>query len=113
MRNICPSEGTTSRTGSNSENIRSTSAPKPFITLNTHIIAAVTTDTAAALIPDTMLIALCPFLEKRYRQAICLSTLSKAVRGIERNALLFEELVYTLHALYRLVQMEDNFRNDA
>ena len=58
VRNVSPFDGTTSSTGSNSENICSTSAPKPFITLSTQIMAAVTTATATALMPETMLMAL-------------------------------------------------------
>lgn len=70
VRKVLPSAGTTSSGASNSEKSCSTSTPKPFITLSTQTIAAVTTATAAALMPETMLMALCPFLEKRYRQAI-------------------------------------------
>jgi hypothetical protein len=60
--------------GSNWENIVSISEPKPFITLSTQTIAAVTTPTAAALTPLTILMALWLFLEKIYRHAICLSS---------------------------------------
>ncbi len=75
VRKYFPSTAVIFSSGSNSENMCSTSRPNPFITLSTQTMAAVTTHTAAALTPDTMLMALCPFFEKRYRHAICRSTL--------------------------------------
>ena len=62
--------------GSNCENIVSTMLPKPFMTLMTHTIAAVTTPTAAALMPLMMCMALYCFLANRYRQAIFISVLT-------------------------------------
>ncbi len=74
VRKYFPSTAVIFSSGSNSENMCSTNRPNPFITLSTQTMAAVTTHTAAALTPDTILIALCPFFEKRYRHAICSST---------------------------------------
>ena len=44
--------------------------PNPFITLSTQIIAAVTTPTAAALMPEMICMALYCFFANKYRHAI-------------------------------------------